>query len=189
MKKICFIILFLGVANIVFGQSQKGPIIGYDKLEWGATIELFQRTYPTARELISERKAIGVREFEQTNVGSGISIKRFYFYNNKFYMATVMYEELDDNSVRALGERIEEIYGRFDDADEQTFPSGNNTVRMIRLVRYYRNNLHVTIGSNDVYNQFNRIIGSVVMIGYVNPIIRDEVDAAERRQRKNELGF
>ncbi|GBU27613.1 hypothetical protein R84B8_01147 [Treponema sp. R8-4-B8] len=189
MKNVCFLMMFLSVSSFIFGQSQQNPIIGYDKLEWGATIEVFQRTYPTAREITSERRSIGVREFEQTNVGSGISSRRFSFFNNKFYGASVMYEDLNSNSALALMERIVEIYGKFDDRDEQTFPSGNLTINMIRFFRYYRNNMNVIFILNDIYNQYNRVVGNTVMVAYLNPITRDEVEAAERKQKRNELGL
>lgn len=187
MKKIGFLILFFGISNFIFGQQ--GPIIGYDRLEWGATIETFQRTYPNAREVNSENRSIGVREFEQTSVGSGISSRHFIFFNNRFYSARVFYEDLNSNSALALAERIVEIYGRFDDTDEQTFPSGNATVNMVRYKRYYRNNLTVIFALSDFYNQSNRIIRNSVAIVYINPITQNEVDTAERRQRGNELGL
>jgi len=189
MKKVYFLIMFLGILNSIFGQSQQNPIIGYDKLEWGTSIEVFQKTYPTTREITSERRLIGVREFEQTNLGSGISSRRFSFFNNKFYSASVMYDEINSNSALALAEKIVEIYGKFDNRDEQTFPSGNSTIKMIRFFRYYRNNMNIIFTINDVYNQYNRVIGNTVLIGYLNPITRDEVEAAERKQKKDELGL
>jgi len=100
-----------------------------------------------------------------------------------------MYDDLNNNSARALMERIVEIYGRFDDMDEQTLPAGSGTIHRTRFVRYYRNNFHIIFALNDVYNQFNRVIGNSVVIAYFNPVTQEEVEAAERRQRRNELGL
>ena len=188
MKKHTLFILIL-IVSIGYLFAQQGPRIGYDQLDWGATIEVFQRTYPTAREITSELGSIGVREFEQTNVGSGITNRRFSFFNNRFYAATVVYEEMNINSALALMERLVEIYGIFDDRIEESFPSGNSTVQRTRFFRYYRNNMHVIFALNDIYNQFNRIIGNAVIIAYVNPITRDEVSTAERRQRGSQFGL
>ena len=41
-----------------------------------------------------------------------------------------MYDEINSNSALALAEKIVEIYGKFDNRDEQTFPSGNSTIKM-----------------------------------------------------------
>ena len=188
MKKpyLFILILVVSIGNLF---AQQGPRIGYDQLDWGATIEVFQRAYPTAREVTSEKRSIGVREFEQTNVGSGITSRRFIFFNNRFYSASVIYEDLNSNSALALMERIVEIYGRFDNRDEKTFPSDNTTVHMTRLIRNYRNNFTLVFTLNDIYNQFNRIIGNMVVIGYYNPVTQEEVDVAERRQRGSQLGL
>ena len=189
MKRLYFFILCLCFSNFLFGQQS--PIIGYDKLEFGATIEAFQRMYPTAKEISSNKNSIGVRSFEQTNVGSGINKRIFNFYNNKFYQVQVAYTNLTVNSMNGLLDRITEVYGRFNRKEEDTdFPSDMVLIKteIIKFVREYRNNFHIVA---TTYQDFF-IMGDIrntAIVSYQNPITVLEIYNAERKQAGSGLGL
>jgi len=187
MKRLYFFILCLCFSNFLFGQQS--PIIGYDKLEFGATIEAFQRLYPTAKEISSNQNSIGVRMFQQRNVGSGITARDFKFFNNKFYYVTVIYDEMNNNNtINALLDRIVEIYGKFDNKEEDTDVSGGAYTEETYLYRRYRNNFYIQF---CIFKSFfpNGGIIYQVLISYYNPITTNEVAAAEKKQAGRGLGL
>ena len=125
-KKIVLFIIFLFVVFNVFSQTST-PIIGYDRVRWGATVQEVTQIYTTMREITSEDASLGVREFTQRNVGGGIEIRYFFFFNNRLFKVAVHYEEQRDptSAFLALADRLVAIYGRFDDRDSFRRPSGN----------------------------------------------------------------
>lgn len=190
MKKLFFsFILYLSFSNFLFGQQS--PIIGYDKLEFGTTIEAFQKMYQTARETPSKQSSIGVREFRQSNVGSGIHERRFYFFNNRFYRVDVIYANLNVFSINSLLDKIIEVYGKFDRKEEDTDFSPAPDVSYTDKIffdREYRKNFFIFVSINT--NHF--IDGSIlntVLVSYHNPITNNEVIAAEKKQAGSKLGL
>lgn len=191
MNRIFFIVLFIGFSSLLFGQQS--PIIGYDKMEWGTTVEAFQKMYPSAKEIPSEKSSIGVREFKQADVGAGISSRTFEFFNNRFYSANVSYKDLTINSVNALLDRIVEIYGKFDEREEETDfpPNVPKNLTMLETTTFfmkYRNNFNIQFLVFKIFF-LNGAIKYEVSILYNNPIIVREVLAAEKKQAGSKLGL
>ena len=121
----------------LFSQTSS-PIIGYDKVAWGASIQVVSQHYPGVKEKNSVVASLGVREFEQRNISGSIDIRIFYFYQGKLFGVRVLYDEMDnmDNVASALQERIRSVYGEFDDIYEET-----GTFRKdYYFLRYYNNN-------------------------------------------------
>jgi hypothetical protein len=189
MKKGFIFYIFLFGSVFVNAQANSGPIIGYDKLQWGASIQVFQQTYPSAREVSSDLSSIGVREFQQENIGSGIDRRMFNFFNGKLYQVAVLYEAMDLNSMYALVEKIVSIYGKFDDNDDTTTSSNGINSRAYRFYRYFNSNLTIMVVVAEAYNSYNYSIGSTVICFYYNPSIREEVDAANRKKQRDNFGL
>jgi hypothetical protein len=98
---ILLIYLFHISGNHLIAQSNS-PIIGYDRVVWGSSIQTVTRTYSGLRERSSENSSVGVREFAQVNVGGGISERIFFFYQDKLYRVYVGYNEIDSDMAVAL---------------------------------------------------------------------------------------
>jgi hypothetical protein len=177
------------VSVFLNAQANSEPIIGYDKLQWGASVQVFQQTYPSAREFSSDLSSIGVREFKQENIGSGISMRIFKFFNGRLYEVSVAYDEMNLNSMQALLEKIVSIYGKFDDSDDMTTSNNGMYSKANRFYRYFNNNLTIMVAVVDIYNLYNYLIGSTVFCYYYNPIMKEEVDAANRRKQRDNFGL
>jgi hypothetical protein len=111
-----FLIVFILYAIRVFSQSSS-PIIGYDKVPWGASVQSVAQVYPSIKEQTSDDSSIGLREFTQSNIGNGIETRYFFFFNNKLYKLAVYYEEQTDNftAFMTLATKLVAVYGKFDD--------------------------------------------------------------------------
>jgi hypothetical protein len=93
----------------------------------GTSVEIFQKTYPTAVETASDYSSIGAREFQQNNVGNNIESRIFSFYKNRLYRIFINYGKQDNEFLSALVTKLISTYGKFDDKNE----SSNYSVRFI----------------------------------------------------------
>jgi hypothetical protein len=191
MRKIGLcLIIFMLFAMEAFSQLSS-PIIGYDKVQWGASIQSVIQVYPSIKELSSDDSAIGIREFTQHNVGNGIEVRYFFFFNNKLYKVAVHYEEQDNISTAfmALAAKLIEIYGKFDEQSNSSTPSGTDVLKFVDLIRYYNKNMTIFLRGIDIYNRYNNLIGNSLVVIYSDPIIESDIETAKRSQKKNSFGL
>jgi len=190
MKKFLLIIGFTFFTINLFSQNNP-PIIGYDKVQWGSSIQTVTQAYPTVREETSSDAKIGIREFSQSNVGNGIDTRIFQFFNNKLYKVSVFYEEQRDpmSAFLALAERLVGVYGKFDYQDTSQKPSGNNVLKFVDFIRYHNKNLTIFLRGVDVVNQYNNIIENSLLVMYSNPITENEIEEAKRKEIVNTFGL
>jgi len=164
------------------------PIIGYDKVAWGSSIQTVTQTYTGLREVNSEFASVGVREYSQKNVGGGISERIFYFYQNKLYKVLVRYDNVDADMLKALLEKISSIYGRFDKSKEDPQSGlGGVSMKKYSVYRFYNRNLDIYINAVDLYNLYNVYINTVVGIVYTDPTIQNQIDEALRKEKSDKL--
>ena len=189
-KKIIFFVGFVLVLSNAFSQTSS-PIIGYDKVQWGASIQNVTQAYPTIREITSDDSDIGVKAYIQRNVGNGISERRFYFFNSRLYKVAVDYEEQSDPvaAFLALADRLVAIYGKFDTQNSHQSPSGNYVLKFLDFIRNYNNNLEIFLRTVDVVNRFNNVIENSILVIYSNPVTESEIEVARRRYMGNNLGL
>ena len=188
MKRFGFCLAFfvsLGVS--VFAQSGT-PIIGYDKVTWGSTVQTVTQAYTGLREVPSDKASVGVKEFEQTNVGSGISDRTFFFYENKLYRVSVTYNDVSKDTTSAILDRIEAIYGPFDRRSGPRNSVVDGTMGShYQYLRNFNRNLTIVVNLLDIYNQFNFHLASGVRIVYYDEPVRDRIDEALRKQRADKI--
>jgi len=191
-KMSLFAISFLLFSLNVFSQSNS-PIIGYDKVAWGASIQAVTQAYPTIKEhesaVSASEKAIGVRHFIQGNVGNGIDFRAFSFYNNKLYRVLVCYEENTAAVFNALSSKLVDIYGKFDKEDVFSRPNGNDTQEVLDLIRYYNKDLKIILRAIETLNQQGRYISTPLSCIYSNPNIENDIEIAKTKQKGNNLGL
>jgi hypothetical protein len=104
-----FVFYLLVILPTNLNAQTNSPIIGYDKVAWGATIQTVTQTYTGLKERNSEDASVGVKEYIQTNVGGGITERAFYFYENKLYRVFVAYNDIDVNTTKAIIDRLASI--------------------------------------------------------------------------------
>jgi len=189
-KRNLFIICFLMFSLNVFSQSNS-PIIGYDKVVWGASIQAVTQAYPSIKEKTSSDASIGVREFIQSNVGNGIEARYFFFYNNKLYKVVVSYEEQREavTAFIALSSKLVAVYGKFDKENEYSAPSGDQTAEYIDRIRYYNKDLTIILRGVDFRNQYNLLVDQVIVCVYFNPNIENDIDVVKRKQKESSFGL
>jgi hypothetical protein len=89
----------------------------------------------------------------------------------------------------ALAERLIAIYGKFDDRNSSTRPSGNYVLQFLDLIRYYNNNLTVFLRAVDTINQFNNVVEHSILCIYSNPVTENEIEIARRRHMGDNFGL
>ena len=190
LRKDLFLIGLLLFSLNIYSQTNS-PVIGYDKVLWGASIQTVTRAYPTIRETTSLDASVGVKEYNQENVGNGIEERHFFFYNNKLYKVAVTYEEQREslNAFMALASKLVDIYGKFDDQSNYSKPSGDNTLKFIDFIRYYNKDLTILLRGVDIVNRYNNVIGNYILCIYNNPNIEGDVEAAKMKQKENNFGL
>ena len=85
-----------------------GPIIGYDKVAWGATIEEVKQIYPDMED--GKVDEFDVKRFFEDVNNNGMQDRTFYFYQDKLYGVYVAY---DKNLESAILDKLTSIYGTF----------------------------------------------------------------------------
>jgi hypothetical protein len=192
MKKVYFVIyfaiIFFSNSAYLVGQSNS-PVIGYDKVIWGSTVQTVTQTYSGLSEKKSENASVGVREFEQSDIGGGISSRTFYFYQNKLYRVYVSYGEIEASTGIALLEKIISIYGKFDDTNEVAMAESGSAGKLYSFIRYYNRNLTIQVNLVDMYNMYNYHVGTGAGIIYIDPTIWTQIESAIRREKSNELNL
>jgi hypothetical protein len=185
-----FLIVFMLYATRVFSQLSS-PIIGYDKVPWGASVQSVAQLYPSIKEQPSDDSSVGIREFTQSNIGNGIEIRYFFFFNNKLYKVAVHYEEQTDNftAFMALASKLVAVYGKFDDQSSSSTPSGTDVLKFTDFIRYYNNNLTVFLRGVDIYNRYNNLIGNSLLVIYSNPIAESDIETVKRKQKTDSFGL
>ena len=179
-KAFVSICLFFTSILHIYSQSSS-PIIGYDRVVWGATLQNVQQNYPGLRERISEKATVSVREFIQINIGGGITARVFYFFENKLYRVFVDYDDVNSDTAIAIIERIATMYGQFDDfVKSSQASSGGGSGTRYSFVRNYRNNMDITVNAVDYFNSFNIYSHSSVGVVYIDPTVQNRIDEALR---------
>ena len=170
MKEFYFVVI-LGVvfnSEYMIGQSNS-PIIGYDKVVWGATIENVRQFYPDIKEVNNKKIWIansgktapsGVRVFIQGNVSGGINKRYFSFFQDKLYAVDVDYSGIEEALGVVLYNRLISTYGRFNNEVVGTdLDSG-----LKFFIRNYNRNLTITLSIgvtiNDILGASKNSIGS-----------------------------
>ena len=168
--KSLFTVAFIFSSVSLFSQTSS-PIIGYDKIAWGATIQVVSQNYPGIKEIKSEEASLGIREFEQSNISGSIDSRTFYFYQGKLYRVFVSYGQIAIDVVETLADRIVSIYGKFGDIDKRALADSNYAGKMYLCYRYYNKNLTIILKIGEEYNHYNYFIGNIAAIDYFDPII------------------
>jgi len=180
----CYLIMFFAFLINIYGQNNSSPIIGYNNMVWGTTINEFLRLYPNAKEDISGDADIGVREFDEITNGGDIQRRRFWFYQNQLFRVMVYYGQQNEDIVNALKLRIISIYGNFDDIEEEKEIVRTPYVgyrKSTLFYRYYKNDLTIFIGTNEHFDSRNVLLLSSISCYYQNPIII-KITTDERRR-------
>jgi hypothetical protein len=164
-----FVLNFLFIFTLN-AQVSRNPIIGYDKVEWGTNISDLLKIYTDAKPGGFINKEGNSAVYRQTNVVGGISRREFSFYNDRLYMVTVLYRNTNSKIKNILLEKLEKMYGVFD--DEVLHREG---------AFYFR--ARIKNFSNDMAIIFSYGT-SLITIKYYNPIINNQIEE-DLRNNKN----
>jgi hypothetical protein len=169
------ILLLLG--STVWAQNMNG----YDKVNWGATVADTLKLYPNLklgekaeidpRNILTDFSEIGVKCYEEKNVGGGIRTRNFYFYQDKLFLVEVYYDEQSVNSL-TLRNRLESVYGKVTDYSPEPKQYSHPAGIMIRVTisGFYRNvnnNLKVELIVADMTVMGQRQVS--MSVRYINP--------------------
>ncbi|HOR40964.1 MAG TPA: DUF6056 family protein [Paludibacteraceae bacterium] len=132
-------------------EKSKDPIIGYDKVTWGTTIQEVKQLYP---DIVEKKEKNGVRRFSEKLYDNGMQYRYFYFFQDKLYQVAVDY---DVNLKHSLVDKLTSIYGKFE--------SGLDYYE-----RYY--NKHLTI----YVFVYDNPSDSYINVSYIDPTVQEQID-------------
>jgi hypothetical protein len=113
MKKYVFLIL---VSHFFILQifAQQKPIIGYDKVLWGTSVQEVRNIYSINENIKIEPSgyASDITLLKQENVSNIIKSRWFEFIDNKLFCVHVFYNDMSQNTVDGLNILLERNYGK-----------------------------------------------------------------------------
>ncbi len=196
-KKSLVCLFFILITISASAQTNPNPIIGYDKLPWGTSIETVKKKYPNAFETVESEdfdikifNDSGFRIFvEKNNIDNGIKIRVFNFFQNKLFGVTVTYDIDNTAEGMALLKKLNSIYGEPNDAKKDSNAYGMNTEESITITWNYNSNLEISLVATNTYDENNNYIDFNFYCTYMDPIILDRMYSAIQDQYKKELGL
>ena len=185
MKKIA-VVLLLVVAVGGFGQTSKNPILGYEKLAWGASIQDTKALYQNLTERESNEAYVGVREFRQSYSTQEELTRTFYFFKEKLFKVTTAYDTLGDvnATARKLRNEMTNMYGQ---ATRQNSSGGGVDKYFINemySIWELDNKLEVEIRWGNTL-AYDYVVGIFVITLYTNPEIEYDIEVSKVRSRQN----
>jgi hypothetical protein len=160
---------------------------GYDKVEWGSSIEKVLEHYPGLKDRTTEKYSrAGVRRYARNYSKGTIAVRLFYFYGEKLYMVHVLLRDIDVTTEKELFEIFTEKYG--DSFRSQKY-------RDLFLNDFYLEDsfflwvvseeLFVSIGRQDIFDrETNVLVGNNGFLIFLNPLIEDLVNGDNCTCRK-----
>lgn len=113
MKKIVGFAITM-IAMVVMAAAQTKPIMGYDKVEWGASPAKVKEIYniPDA-EISVDKEDSNITTLSIENVSDKISDKTFMFNGNKLYRVWVTYTDTSEANAKSLAKALIKTYGEY----------------------------------------------------------------------------
>jgi hypothetical protein len=160
------IVFLLGLSALA---AQSNPIIGYDKVPWGASLEDVKKAYPDynfTEEDISQwdEDVMGAprpifRHF-YTEPDGRVFRRNFFFYNDKLYRVTVSYDKTKvyESMFQSMIDVLAERYGTV--PHKATYIYGNATLFN------YSDELHIQVIAGGLGDP---------SVDYVNPKIEKQM--------------
>jgi hypothetical protein len=130
MKKITLALVFWFLA--VFAMAQSAPIIGYDRVEWGVSVEAVRQAYsiPSSVELRVYTQDHNIRYLVQENISESIKRREFNFIEDKLYSVEVYYNNTSDSTA---GDLLSILTNRFGNRTDFDIETGTTTVMFQRV--------------------------------------------------------
>jgi hypothetical protein len=129
------------------------PIIGYDKVTWGATIPEVQQFYS---DIVEKKDENGIKLFSEQLYSDGMQFRRFSFFQDKLYKVAVDY---DINLRYPLVDKLTSIYGKFEDSFDYYSKSYNKHLSVVIIV-------NDSPDPSDCY----------VSVIYEDPTVKEQID-------------
>jgi tetratricopeptide (TPR) repeat protein len=182
------------------------PGTGYDKVQWGASVESVKNVY---RNLTVVEKNGDMIKLGHKNIGKGISERSFNFVQDKLIAVSVKYEEMSGEDADILVEKLIPIYGKTDSKKiEQDKIVGNQFgMETTTYTWEYNKKMKITfekirLRSGDFENNqrqlkqqgmmgeayaelFNQMLNQMIPNPYSVIIKYNDMVATERLQREN----
>ncbi|MDR0599697.1 MAG: hypothetical protein LBG84_06425 [Treponema sp.] len=118
------------IAFVVFGLfmvsmqvvAQSKPIMGYDKVPWGASVADVRRAYSISDDVVlkTNDEDANLKQLFQDNVTDSIKQRIFNFIDGKLYRVSVLYKDPSDSNEKNLESILVNRFGRQTNYDIQT---------------------------------------------------------------------
>ncbi len=105
---------------------------GYDKVEFGVSIDEVKSIYPDIEDTTSEdERKDGVLRYGKTYNEGIMTCRYFYFYNNKLCQVKVIFENIDQTTENLLFIKFTKKYGKPNNTQKFKTPLNRDTYKEI----------------------------------------------------------
>jgi len=127
MKKFFLMVIF---CLMIYGQAcaQSRPIMGYDRVAWGASVNDVRRIYNLGNSIVLQENyedSPDIAALEQKNVSDSIQSRTFLFNkwkgNYQLYRVWVYYKDASDNTAQNLQNLLVNTYGNITNTDRNEY--------------------------------------------------------------------
>jgi hypothetical protein len=144
VKKVVFTTLVILVTS-VRSMAQSGPIMGYDQVTWGSSVQAVRSTYNIALEPAADDANIMV--LKQNDVSNSIKECQFMFNGDRLYRVWIFYKDWSDSTKNNLQSVLENRFGGATNFDTKT----QQTMLAFQIVCYRTNTIVFGKYSPDLY--------------------------------------
>jgi len=163
---------------------------GYDKVEWGASVEEVMSKYNDIIDIsIEDNKKKGIICYGKEYNEGIMSSRFFFFYNGKLYHVRVVFDEIDETSENLLFDKFKEKYGEPTNKRKQKYSRNDNYyVESFQLLFNISNELNIIISVEDIIEKSTNVfITHNNVYDYINPIVSDQIDFDNARKNINNI--
>ncbi|GMO33502.1 MAG: hypothetical protein Ta2B_14000 [Termitinemataceae bacterium] len=113
MKKTLSIAAVMVLLVAAQAISESKPIMGYDKVKWGTSVQKVRSAYKISAEILAipEQDDPKISRMTQENVSDSVIKREFFFNDGKLYRVHVSYKDASDTTFANLRSALESKLG------------------------------------------------------------------------------
>jgi len=136
-------------------SAQSGPIMGYDKVVWGASVADVRRAYSIGGTIVTTPvpNDPNIIAIQQDNVSDSIETRVFMFIENKLYQVMVEYRDPSANTARSLLASLASNFGDRTEHNVEFSPYDNDRREDITVFGRYSPELVVEVFHTYISNE------------------------------------
>lgn len=178
MKKlILFGLIFIASVSL-FAQTADKIETEYYGLKWGCSPAELKAKYPAVYS-DGENKDGDEIYYLDTNDTRRV----FFFGNNKLYMERIVYEDCSAEKIKALGEKISNTYGKFNNYSKGSSEGNEYFI----LTKQYSSKICIEFQVTDIKNLYGYTVSELAMVTYINNDLAAQIQQDRINKMQDDL--